>query len=200
MRCNSKGMSCGEFVQLMRDRGFTYDHECGRFISGFGNVAGKTTKNGYRTLMLQKDKIQYTFCEHRCVWVWFHGDIPEGYEINHIDADRGNNRIENLEVVNHSQNMLHAVKLGNFHGACGEDSGKAVFTNDEVRTMRYLYGEGWSIKRIGELFGKDKYWVSVGRLVKGKRYGSVIGSIPEWKAQEIVRDRMEQQQNLGRHL
>ena len=143
--------------------------------------------------MLQKNKVQYTFCEHRCVWTWFNGDIPDGYEINHIDSNRSNNRIENLEVVNHSQNMQHAVKNGCFNALKAEDSRKAVFNNDEVRTMRYLYGKGWTIKQIGELFGKDKYWASVGRLVKGKRYGSVTGDIQECKAQEIINDRMKQQ-------
>ena len=199
MRYNSKGMTCEQFVELMRERGITYNAEIGRFVKKNGCIKGKQNKNGYRTISLNKNHVEYTFCEHRCVWVWLNGAIPDGYEINHIDAERGNNRIENLELVTHSENMRHAVKIGNFNAKKAEDSGRAVFSNDEVRTMRYLYAQGWTIKQIGALFGKEKYWVSVGRLVKGIRYGSVQDDIQEWKAHEIIKERMKQQQ-IGRVL
>ena len=185
MRYNSKGMTCGEFVQLMRDRGFTYDKENGRFISGRGNITGKTTKNGYRTMMLQKDHIDYTFCEHRCVWVWHNGEIPDGMEINHIDADRGNNRIENLELVNHSQNMRNAVKIGNFNAPKAEESGKSVYSNYEVLAMRSLYKNGWRFYEIARAF-KAKYPNTIGRLIKGERYATVSGEISFDDAMNVV--------------
>lgn len=36
---------------------------------------------------------------HRYVWVCNNGDIPEGYDVHHIDGDRGNNDISNLELL-----------------------------------------------------------------------------------------------------
>jgi hypothetical protein len=36
---------------------------------------------------------------------------PNGYnEVNHIDGNKSNNNINNLEWCNHKYNMLHAVK------------------------------------------------------------------------------------------
>ena len=35
--------------------------------------------------------------EHRRIWETVHGPIPEGYEVLHINGDRYDNRIENLE-------------------------------------------------------------------------------------------------------
>ena len=32
--------------------------------------------------------------------------------VNHIDGDKQNNSIENLEWVSHSENMIHAYKMG----------------------------------------------------------------------------------------
>lgn len=36
---------------------------------------------------------------HRYVWVCEKGDIPEGYDVHHIDHDKGNNDISNLELL-----------------------------------------------------------------------------------------------------
>lgn len=45
---------------------------------------------------------------HRIIYQTLVGDIPNGYEIDHIDNDRHNNSIDNLRIVTHSQNMLKA--------------------------------------------------------------------------------------------
>lgn len=36
---------------------------------------------------------------HRYVWEYYNGEIPEGYQIHHIDKDRSNNDISNLELI-----------------------------------------------------------------------------------------------------
>lgn len=37
--------------------------------------------------------------EHRVVWEAAHGTIPDGYEIHHINGDKRDNRLENLEIM-----------------------------------------------------------------------------------------------------
>jgi len=188
MRYNSKGMTCKEFVDLMRERGIRYNADTGHFIQKNGRIKGKQSKNGYRTISLNKNHVGYTFCEHRCVWVWFNDSIPDGMEINHIDANRSNNRIENLELVNHSQNMIHAIKIGNFNAPKAEKSGKAIYTNADVMAMRTLKKNGWTTKEIAALFGAR--WPQViNRLIRGQRYGSVIGDLPIQQTREIVQMR-----------
>ena len=182
MNKGSKGKTCHEFVELMRERGYKYDLDLGRFITKRGAEAGKQCKNGYRTLTLQENGVQYTFCEHRCVWVWFNGDIPDGFEINHIDADRSNNRIENLEMVTHSENIQHMMRMGHSNFPRGEKSGKAIYSDKEVQAMRYLRKQNWAINRIAYLFGNKNQNV-IGRLINGRRYGHIIeeASISEVK-------------------
>lgn len=41
---------------------------------------------------------------HRFIYEAVHGSIPDGMQINHLDNDRSNNRIDNLEVVSRQQN------------------------------------------------------------------------------------------------
>jgi len=46
---------------------------------------------------------------HRVIWETFKGPIEGRLEINHKDLDRTNNRLDNLEVVTHQQNLQHAI-------------------------------------------------------------------------------------------
>lgn len=40
---------------------------------------------------------------NKITWMMFHGKIPDGLIINHIDGDRLNNRIENLELIKRAE-------------------------------------------------------------------------------------------------
>jgi len=51
---------------------------------------------------------------HRLVAVAFLGD-GGGLEVNHIDLDKTNNKVENLEWVTKLQNAEHAVKAGRYN-------------------------------------------------------------------------------------
>lgn len=42
---------------------------------------------------------------HRLVWETFNGPIPDGYEINHKNEIRNDNRLENLELLTHKENL-----------------------------------------------------------------------------------------------
>jgi len=49
---------------------------------------------------------------HRAVMECFQGRCPEGYEVNHKDGDKLNNRVSTLEYVNRSENLIHATTTG----------------------------------------------------------------------------------------
>lgn len=49
---------------------------------------------------------------HRVVWEYYYGDIPIGYEIHHIDHNKDNNDISNLELIKKEYHRkLHANEL-----------------------------------------------------------------------------------------
>ena len=63
------------------------------------------TKSGYLQVNLWKDGKKKLFKVHRLVWVTFNGEIPEGYEINHINEDKTDNRYpENLNLMTRNEN------------------------------------------------------------------------------------------------
>ena len=98
---------------------FHYHHIYTNFgANKYGQIYNKKTKrtsignlqsNGY----MGKTFSQIEFpCKriliHRFVYECFYGDIPPNYEINHIDSNRQNNYIKNLELVTNSENKKHA--------------------------------------------------------------------------------------------
>lgn len=77
---------------------------------GIGLLKGRILKPGmsrvgYLHVVLCKDDKRTTFKVHRLVYEAFNGQIPEGMEINHIDEDKSNNRLENLNLMTHKENV-----------------------------------------------------------------------------------------------
>ena len=70
-------------------------------------------KNGYLNVGMWKDRPnnkskRYWERVHRIIYKTLVGDIPDGYEIDHIDDIRHHNNIDNLRLFTHSQNMKKA--------------------------------------------------------------------------------------------
>lgn len=83
-------------------------------VSNYAEVLNKKTgrlkkvqisKNGYKYIVLYKDGEPKNRTIYSLVWEAFNGPVPEGYEINHIDENPLNNRLDNLNLLTHKQNM-----------------------------------------------------------------------------------------------
>ena len=42
---------------------------------------------------------------HNVIYAWYKGEVPLGYDIDHIDNNPFNNNIDNLELVTHEENL-----------------------------------------------------------------------------------------------
>ena len=79
-------------------------------------VAITDNGNGYKIVCLSKDKKKQNKYVHRLVAEAFI-DNPQDYkEINHIDNDTSNNRVDNLEWCDRSYNIKYSYDIG-FHVA-----------------------------------------------------------------------------------
>jgi hypothetical protein len=80
---------------------------------------------------------------HRLIWVLTHGQSEDNsLVLNHIDGNKLNNTISNLELVTHKRNIRHAMEIGLSYFPKGEDKPNAKFTNEQVREFRRLYALG----------------------------------------------------------
>lgn len=65
-----------------------------------GGRVGTLEKDGYVKF---KCGPRY-YMEHRVIWEIFHGPIPDGMQVDHIDGNRSNNNINNLRLATVAHN------------------------------------------------------------------------------------------------
>lgn len=76
--------------------------------------------NGYLRMPLCKDGVTKKHMVHRLVAEAFISNNENKPAINHIDGDKTNNSVTNLEWVTNSENTIHAYGLGVMLGMSGK--------------------------------------------------------------------------------
>jgi hypothetical protein len=76
---------------------------------------------------------------HRLVAQAFIPNPENKKEVNHIDGNKLNNHVSNLEWVTHTENMRHASKNGLYNPSNGSKNGNSYFTEEQVKEIRNTY-------------------------------------------------------------
>lgn len=132
----------------------------------------KFSSSGYRICMLTKGKIRENKFFHRLVCQAFLPNPENKPFVNHIDNDKLNNNITNLEWSTPMENTTHAKNIGVIKN--GLDHYCSKLSTSDVKDIYYLAIKGeLSQKEIARLYGisqsgvsnikNNKIWKSVGR-------------------------------------
>lgn len=116
----------------------------------------------YQIINLSKlDGSKRTFRVHRLVMMAFNPvkNMNE-LEVNHIDGNKKNNKLENLEWCTASENQIHAFKTGLNKPRKGEESNFSKLTEDDVKKVFELREKGLLQKEIAEIVGCTKSNIS----------------------------------------
>jgi hypothetical protein len=134
------------------------------FVSNLGDVLDLNTgkqigfiTGGYKRINMYGK----TMAVHRLVYlVHISENIPEFLAIDHLDGNKLNNKVENLEAVSYSENNKRAVSKG-LHKidiarlkeiSKGSKNGMAKLNCEEVKEIRALREKGFKVKDIAELY------------------------------------------------
>jgi len=98
---------------------------------------------------------------------------PNGLpEVDHIDNNKSNNHISNLQWVTRKENMSKAKSdglLGKNQQPKGSMNGRSKITEDIVKEIRTLYGsEKYTQKKLADIYGINQR--SISNIVKRKSW------------------------------
>ena len=165
--------------------GFDYEY----FITKDGRVWSNNRKNGIERFMKQyemdgylnvglyKDGKQKKFRVHRLVAQAFITNLENKPYINHIDGDRKNNCVSNLEWCTQRENVIHAIHTLNKWS--NTDSQRKIaskccilkrkLTMDEAREVRHLHFDtGYTISELSNMYGLSE--TGIKRILYNKSY------------------------------
>ncbi len=130
--------------------------------------AGVKNSAGYFIIFTMVNWESYACLNHRLIWTYFKGSIPANKEINHKNGIKTDNRLENLEVVTHSENCLHALRIGLLIPTRGEKTWSAKLTSNDIRNIRLCFENFETQREIALKFNISRRHVN--RIINRKRW------------------------------
>jgi len=162
----------------------------------------RLNQDGYHILNLWINGKEQSKRIHQLVLQAFVGPPGEGEEVHHINGDKNDNRLVNLEYVTHVENLRHYWETDEAKVNClrGSAHGMSRLTEQDVENMRNEYShDDISLVQLSKKYGVAPN--TVGDAVKGKTWehvalnisaqfphpGKFDGSIYRPSAQEMMK-------------
>lgn len=124
-----------------------------------GEAVGWSNGKGYLLVTIRYSN----YLVHRIIWAYFNGELPQK-NIDHIDGDTTNNRIENLRLVTKSENARNKkIRSDNKSGVQG------VYWVSKIKKWEAAIVSGKKTVRLGQY--KDFHQAASIRLTAEDHYG-----------------------------
>lgn len=127
--------------------------------------------NGYMKVSFRCNGKRYTRNIHRLLAQTFIENKENLPCVNHIDGNKLNNSLLNLEWVSYSKNIQHAYDNGLTKAAKGES--KSMLTNKDVLNIVKMKTNGGTLRAIAKEFGISASTVS--GIVLGRTWSHLTG-------------------------
>lgn len=131
--------------------------------------------HGYNRVNLYKNKKPKMITVHSIVLEAFTNKRENGKVINHIDGDKKNNNLNNLEWCTSKENTIHGFKTGLIEK--GEKHSRAKLKEKEVLEIKRIYFKGkCSQRELAKKFGVSQNAIYC--IINGKSWS--------WLNEEVV--------------
>ena len=131
-------------------------------------------KKGYRRVNLFKDNNHKLYLVSRLVAETFIPNHENKPEVNHIDGNPSNNRVNNLEWSTRQENIDHAIITGLTKSQIGEKNRMAKLTERQVRLIKHLKNcrPKMFTGEVGAIFNVERH--TIGDIWRGRSWQNVI--------------------------
>lgn len=139
----------------------------------------KVTTNGYTKVKLSKNSKRFYFSVHRLVALNFIENPSNKREVNHIDGNKLNNCVDNLEWITSSDNQKHAFGLGLQKSIKGKDHLQSIPINQFDLNGNFI--KEWdSINSLKRILGFNSFGI-IGCCKKKVKHKTAYGFKWEYK-------------------
>jgi hypothetical protein len=129
----------------------------------FKRVNSFFDRDGYERVMIYNNKKQRkTMAVHRAVFSAFTKELAPGLCIDHLDGNRKNNFIDNLEQVTFEENIRRGA------AARPKPSPNRKLSPEQVLDVFTKREKGFSYQKIADDYGM--HWSSIYEIIKGNHY------------------------------
>lgn len=115
------------------------------------------------------------FGVHRLVAKAFIPNKENKETVNHIDGNKENNHISNLEWLDRHEQLEHAYKLGLKKPDRGCNNCNSTLTEEQVRFIREHYiprSKEWGTVALGKMFNLNN--ATIGDIVRRETYKDIV--------------------------
>lgn len=130
---NNELVQISKFLPEVKDR--YYINVKGELFTDNGKTKMKDAlKNGYvKNCLILKNGSQRFYFRHRLMMICFnYRDDYQNFQVNHLDGNKLNNSLENLEWCTNQENRIHAVKIGLAASLKGEENPASKLLESQV--------------------------------------------------------------------
>ena len=132
-------------------------------------ILKQSNKSGYKIVCLSINNKSKTHYVHRLVAKTFIPNTNDKLQVNHIDGNKSNNKLENLEWCTPLENMIHAKKIG-LKNDVGENNPNSKLTKKDVKHIKML-NKFYTQRELGKIFGVCQTQIS--KIIKNKRWNVI---------------------------
>lgn len=125
---------------------------------------------GYYIIMLYKKKAGKVLKVHRLVAAAFKDNPLNMPIVNHIDSNKLNNHIDNLEWCSARENLVHSYRFGGRKPVAGEKVFTASLTPELIHQIKSLRGQ-YSERKMAKFLGVGR--MAVHGVLSGQTWKNI---------------------------
>lgn len=154
-------------------------------------IKGSELANGYLVATIVNNGVRFQCRLHRIIWISQYGVIPDGYCIDHINNNKKDNRISNLQLLTNEENSTKAAKDGLY--LSGDDNPASKISQEEREEISFIYHHSdYTQKQLAAMYGISESrvgqivntigWVDIGEWTDSKGKVHKDADTPKYKA------------------
>lgn len=150
-----------------------------------------TIIKGYRVVSIRNGDVKKQCRVHRIIWIAKNGIVQDGLVVDHINNDKLDNRISNLQLLTAKENSTKASKDDLYRS--GNESPATILPEEKRIEVVLLYQTGeFTMHQLAEKYGISKSrvhqivkaygWTDIGEWVDSKGKKHKPADTPRYKA------------------